>query len=140
MRRRWDSDSTTVRSGTQGRRALVWGVVWVVLALALIASAGAAQAQAPASPGSPVADTTPDRASPADAASIDRLAVQGQASAALSVAATTSFDPRGGDWDARWLWGSLAAAPLLLVALLWLRDRLSLQWVPPFLGARASRP
>jgi hypothetical protein len=152
MRPRWVTDPANPRSNSNGlrpiKRVLSWGLLWTVLALALLAIAGAAHAQSPTQPGTLISGTIPDTPSEVDSdsparrnapASNARIAVDGQTSAALGVAATTPIGAGDSGWDAHWLWGSLALAPLLLVVLAWLRDRLSPGWAPGFLHSDSLR-
>jgi hypothetical protein len=149
MRSRWVTDPANPRSNSKGlrpiKRVLSWGLLWTALALALLAIAGAAHAQSSTQPGTLISGTTPSevdsdssvrRNAPASNA---RIAVDGQTSAVLGIAATTPIGAGNSGWDARWLWGSLALAPLLLVVFAWLRDRLSPGWAPGFLHSDSLR-
>ncbi len=134
MRTRWLP--TGPRSGLPARPAIVGAVAWAGLALGLVTVTGAVHAQ-PA--GESPAAVAPLDAGLVDAASGDRLTVQSHTSAALEIAATASIDPSARGWDKRWLWVSLAVAPLLLFALLWLRDRCLSSKVATFTNAEGSR-
>ena len=149
MRSRWVTDLANPRSNSKGLRpiklVLSWGLLWTVLALALLAIAGSASAQSLTQPDALIPGATPSevdsdssahRNAPASNA---RIAVDGQTSATLGIAATTPIGVGNSGWDARWLWGSLALAPLLLVVLVWLRDRLSPGWAPGFLHSDSLR-
>ena len=134
MRTRWLP--TGPRFGRRARPAIVAAVAWAILALGLVAVTGAAHAQ-PAY--ERPAGAAPLDAGIADAASGDRLAVQSQTSATLEIAAAASSNSSAQGWDKRWLWVSLAVAPLLLFALLWLRDRCLSPKVATFTNAEGSR-
>ena len=134
MRVRWlPRDS---KFGLSARVAIVGAVAWAIFPLGAMAITGVAHAQ-PAYERPP--GTAPLDAALAGAAFSDRLAVQSQSSAALDSAAAAPITPNAHELDKRWLWVSLAVAPLLLPVFLWLRDRCLSSKVSTFIDAERSR-